>query len=236
MKITIHQPNFNPYLGFFEKILYSDVFVVYDTAQYSKEGFQNRNYIKCNNVSTLLTLEVYGDSWHKQIKDVTLSNPKRLEKCWSSIKAAYSRTRYFKKYESDLEMIFKTPTDSLLEINMRLIRWILSLMNYNGQIIYSSELNLDLTRKKSDALYDIVTKLSGIEYISGSSGIHYLDETLFKQSNITVTYQSFEHPIYNQRGSEFIKNMGILDYIFNNAIEDLKFHNHFYRKEDFCKH
>ena len=236
MKITIHQPNFNPYLGFFEKIMYSDVFVVYDTAQYSKEGFQNRNYIKCNDTSTLLTIEVYGDSWHKQIKDVKLANPLRLSKLWKSIKGAYGKCPYFKIYEHELEELFKTPTDSLLEINMRIIKWVLSLMGYVGQIIYSSELNLDTIRKKSDALFDIVSALKGTEYISGSSGMHYLDETLFKQSNIIVTYQSFEHPEYNQRGKEFVKNMGVLDYIFNNPIDDLKFHNHFYRREDFCKH
>ncbi len=47
MIVTVHQPNYLPYLGLFQKVVRADVLVIYDTALYSKQlGFHNRNRIK----------------------------------------------------------------------------------------------------------------------------------------------------------------------------------------------
>ena len=63
--ITIHQPNFLPYLGFFDKILKSDIFIIYDDAQYVKGNFMNRNKINNNGNELYITLSVKKDSWKK---------------------------------------------------------------------------------------------------------------------------------------------------------------------------
>ena len=42
MKVTIHQPEHFPYMGFFQKIESADLFVILDDVQYTKNNFQNR--------------------------------------------------------------------------------------------------------------------------------------------------------------------------------------------------
>ena len=49
MIVSIHQPNYLPYIGFFHKVMCSDVFVIYDTAQFVKDRFDNRNKIPRTN-------------------------------------------------------------------------------------------------------------------------------------------------------------------------------------------
>ncbi|MBI3637246.1 MAG: WbqC family protein, partial [Candidatus Rokubacteria bacterium] len=46
MKVAIHQPHYLPWLGYLAKWAAADVFIVLDTVQYEKNGWQNRNRIK----------------------------------------------------------------------------------------------------------------------------------------------------------------------------------------------
>lgn len=231
MKVTIHQPNFLPYLGFFEKILYSDIFVIYDTTQFSRDGFQQRNYIKLNNMKYLCTIPVGSSAWHLSIKDVPILESVQIKKIWKTITNAYLKTPYFQKYKSELETIFLSNPKNLTEFNILLIRFFLEKLNWKGKIIRSSELNIDTTKRKTDALLEIVQKVGGTTYISGSSGKSYLEEEKFTEVGIDVVYQSFKAFEYKQLGDTFIPNLGFIDYLCNMPIESLQFDYIFNRKE-----
>ena len=43
MKVSVHQPQYIPWLGYFDKIDKSDCFVFLDTVQYKIREYQNRN-------------------------------------------------------------------------------------------------------------------------------------------------------------------------------------------------
>ena len=58
MLVAIHQPEHMPWLGFFEKFLRADVFVVLDDVQFSKGDFQNRNRVKGREGALWLTVPV----------------------------------------------------------------------------------------------------------------------------------------------------------------------------------
>lgn len=234
MKVTIHQPNFLPYLGFFEKILYSDIFVIYDTTQFSRDGFQQRNYIKLNNVKHLCTIPVGASAWHLSIKDVAILETHQIKKIWKTIKNAYLKAPYFKKYQHELEMIFSSNPKNLTDFNILLIQFFLEKLNWKGKIIRSSELNLDTTKRKTDALLEIVQQVGGTTYISGSSGKSYLEEEKFTEAGIDVVYQSFKAFEYNQLGDTFIPNLGFIDYLFNMPLDSLQFQYIFNRKESLC--
>ena len=45
MKIAIHQPEFMPWLGFFQKMYLADKFIIFDHVQFKKRYFENRNQI-----------------------------------------------------------------------------------------------------------------------------------------------------------------------------------------------
>ena len=57
--VSIHQPNYIPWLGFFEKIMNSDIYVVFDDVQYPRgKDFANRNQIKTNTGKLWLTIPI----------------------------------------------------------------------------------------------------------------------------------------------------------------------------------
>ena len=45
MIVAIHQPQYLPWLGYFDKIDKADIFVLLDDVQYKKNEWQNRNKI-----------------------------------------------------------------------------------------------------------------------------------------------------------------------------------------------
>ena len=61
MHVSIHQPDFIPWLGFFDKIRLSDLFIIGDNVQFRKKGWTNRNQIKTANGASWLTIPVYQE-------------------------------------------------------------------------------------------------------------------------------------------------------------------------------
>jgi hypothetical protein len=108
MICTVHQPNYLPYLGFFEKAYKSDIFILYDITQFKKNDWQNRNRICTPSGWDWITIPVIHEFGLK-IKDTKINNPeKSLIKNWRAIQTTYGRAPYFKKYSTVLEEIYST--------------------------------------------------------------------------------------------------------------------------------
>ena len=60
MLCGIHQLHYLPWLRYFDKIARADVFIVLDSIQYNKNGWQNRNKIKSASGPLLLTVPVHA--------------------------------------------------------------------------------------------------------------------------------------------------------------------------------
>lgn len=233
MKVTVHQPNFLPYLGFFEKILASDVFVVYDTAQFSRDGFQQRNSILLNGTKVLCSLSVgTAEAWHLPIKDVPIKDDRKTRAIWTTICQAYQKAPYFARYRSHFEPLFLGHPTNLCDFSLQIIEVVLQILGWTGRIVRASTLGLDPTKRKSEALLEIVQAVGGTVYISGSSGKSYLNEQIFRDAGIEVLYQAFHAHPYPQRSAVFVPHLPVLDFLFNAPIETLQFEYKFHRKED----
>jgi len=219
MIVSIHQPNFMPYLGFFDKILKSDIFVIYDDAQYSKENFINRNRINnCGN-ELLLTIPVKKNSWHLAIKDVETDKTAKdftFKKHLKTIESVYGKCPYYEKYKSLIHNQYKIYLESnnLIDINIYTIESILKLFGWNGTMIFSSTLNIK-SKDATEKLIEIIKKVGGTHYLCGNSGFNYMNLQLFQDAKISIIPQNFIHAEYNSK-HPFIKNMCIYDYLLNN--------------------
>ena len=173
MKIAIHQPEHFPYMGFFEKMKTSDVFVILDDVQYKKNNWQNRNkFLNKNKVEEFFSVQVEKGATKKDIKDV-----KVVEGNWKikNIK------KLQQNFNIDTTNIYSY--NKLIDINMASIIWARKKLNINKPIILSSSLNIKT--KGTQRLADICDKIGATHYISGIGGKSYLDEKLF---NCPISY------------------------------------------------
>ena len=224
MKVSIHQPNYLPWLGFFNKVSQSDVYVVFDDVQYPMgKDFHNRNQIKTNNGKTWLTIPVVGKSERRKFDEIQIKDNGWNEKHLNNIKNFYGKTKYFNDYYPDLEKFYTKTYDKLIDLNMDMNKWFFKLLDINTEIKYSSQICYyqDVFKlnelKGLDKIIHILKQTNTTQYITskGPGASRYIDEKVFKDSNIELIWNEYKHPIYKQQFGEFIPYMSILDLLFN---------------------
>jgi hypothetical protein len=221
MICAIHQPNFLPYLGFFSKYKNSDSFVLYDTAQYSKNDYHNRNTIKTSNGPIWLTVPV-SMSLGQLIKDVQLANTDFVGQHLKTLEFNYKKTPFFEKYFPAIKEIYSKPKLHLLvDLTIPLLEYFFELLDANKKVILASSLDLDVLKKSTDALVEITKKVGANEYLAGKGSKDYLEEAKFDSSGLKLTWQDFHHPKYLQLWGEFVPNMSVIDALFNIGHEEI---------------
>ena len=216
MIISIHQPNYIPWLGFFNKILLSDTYVVFDDVQFPRgKDYANRNQIKTNNGKMWLTVPVIGKSDLKPWNQIEINKNGWVNKHLSNIESFYKKTSYFNEYYPEIKNIYLKDHNLLIDLTLDLIKHFLKILDKEVKIVLSSDIKTDL--KGLDKILYILKNLNATKYISGDGdgSKRYIDEKLFSDQGIELVWQNYKHPIYKQQFNEFIPYMSILDLLFN---------------------
>jgi len=219
--VAIHQPEYLPWLGFFKKMMNSEIFVFLDDAQFTKKGWQNRNQIRTKDGMTLLSIPVHAHSYPK-INEITIDNNKNWSKRHKkSILYNYARAPYFEEFKDFIESVFEKKFEYLVDLNAEIIKRVMNELKIKSKIIFSSDLKI--SKKGSDMVLDICKAVGADYYITGTVWAQsHLRIDEFKKSNIHVEFQKFQHPTYKQFHGEFIPGMSIIDLLFNEGKDGAK--------------
>ena len=211
MLATVHQPTFLPYLGFFRKAAQADIFVVYDTAQYSRGDWHNRNRILGQGGPEWLTVPVTARH-EADFLNAKLSDSKFVSKHLSAIRQSYAKAPFYDRYYPEIERLYRLPATSLAEFNWRFIEWIFSLIGIAPKIIHTSEIPGIQNLKSTEALVAIVQAVGADAYLSGPDGRNYLDASKFSEAGIALLFNEFNAQEYRQlRTGTFVPNLSIID-------------------------
>ena len=95
--IVIHQPDFIPWIGFFDRLIKSDIFVVLDNVQYIRQGWHHRDKIKTASGSMWLTVPVKKKGRYEQlINEVEIDYSQNWQsKHLKTIHHNYGHAKYF---------------------------------------------------------------------------------------------------------------------------------------------
>lgn len=216
MILAAHQPDFMPYLGFFHKYVNCDVFVLYDTAQYNKNGWRNRNRIRTNAGQTWITVPVSA-SLEDHIFQAKIADGNFIKKHLKTIQLAYGKAPYFTEYFPKIEALYAEAAEhqQFSRFTESLLRVVFDAIGKKVQIIRASELDLDLSKRSTEALVELCKKVGATTYYTGPGAREYLDEALFKKEGIEVVWQEFHHPQYPQIHDTFDPHLSVFDALFN---------------------
>lgn len=219
MTVSIHQPAYLPWLGYFERIVRSDLHVVLDHVQFEKNSFINRNRIRTRDGWMWLTVPVltrgrFGDL---SIRELRIDNTQRwAEKHWRAIAQNYARAPQFERHAAFLEDCYATRWDRMIDLAAALRDYLLDALAIRTPLRSSSE--MQPRGVKSDLVLELCRECSAKTYLSGAQGRGYLDEPAFAAAGIRITYQDYRHPRYAQAGGPgFEPNMSALDLLLNHG-------------------
>jgi len=222
VRIAILQPGYLPWLGFFEQMYMSDVFVIYDDVQYDKQGWRNRNRIKTGNGVQWVTVPVnFKLRECPLVNEVTIDNRINWrKKHFLSIKQSYSKAPFYKEYINIVEEAYSREWQYLIDIDLYLIKKLANCLGMNNKKIVRSS-SLDVRGERIERLITICKIFKADTFYEGSAGRNYIDEKRFEEYGIKVEFQDYEHPVYNQLHGDFVPYLSVIDLLFNLGPESL---------------
>ena len=217
--VSIHQPNYLPWLGLFHKIKNSYVHIFMDNVQFSNKGnWTYRVRINTKNKPIFISVPTFKKS-KSLIKEVQIKYNEELwrKKHMKTIEMNYSKSPFFKQVMPIIENTLNSGYNFISDLNIAFIKKICSKLSFQTNFIKGSELNVE--GKKSELLAKMTKEVGGDIYLYGGSGAEYQDPYVFDYYGVKLLSQSFEHPVYEQGTKEFIPGLSIVDPLFYHGFD-----------------
>lgn len=218
--VVIHQPDFIPYLGFFDRLLKADIYVVFDNVQYvrSSRGWTSRDKIKTKNGEKWISVSTQKASRDILINQVLLSKDENWRRDnINLIRENYKKSPYYDEIMPYILELYDYQCEKMMDFNLESIKMLLKLFDIQVDIVTASELNP--VGKSNTLIIDIMKKLGCNQYLSGVGARDYYVPELYEEAGINVIWQDFKHPVYKQQFEGFIPYLSSIDLLFNCGIE-----------------
>lgn len=215
---AIHQPNFFPWLGYFDKIVRSDIFIFLDDVQFSKKGgtWSNRMKLKVAQESKWMTAAVDRSyQGTRLVSEMRFQEDTRWkDKLLRTMEQSYSKAPFFE--------------DGLGFFSPLIFNNESCLATYNSSAILAIAKRLGISREKfewssrlihegqSNQLLASLTRAVDCDtYMCGGGAEGYQDEDFFENAGIQLLHQEFRHPEYPQVGGAFQAGLSVIDAFMN---------------------
>jgi len=223
--LSVMQPTYLPWLGYFNLINSSDIFVIYDTVQLMRRSWQVRNKIKTSSGIKWLSIPVKKTQSRDDLflKNAFIDYSTNWQNNHLSlIKHTYSRSLYFDEIFPVIEKQIVSSPLRLTQLTVGLILEFTKMLDIKTEIVFSAD--IDYEGKKDEALISICNNFGNVIYKSVPGSADYIleGENLFKKNNIPLVWQQYNHPQYSQLHNDFVSHLPIIDALFNVGIEETK--------------
>jgi hypothetical protein len=215
-KIAILQSNYIPWKGYFDMIAAVDEFIIYDDMQYTRRDWRNRNKIKTPQGLQWLTVPVLvKGKYHQTIRETEIDGTDWSIQHWKALTQNYRRTPHFSEIAAWLEPLYLSESYShISQLNRRFIEVICKYLGIKTAVTNSWD--YQLIEGKTERLTHICVQANAAEYISGPAAKGYLEEKIFKDLGIKLTWFDYAgYPVYPQPWGNFDHGVTILDLLFN---------------------
>lgn len=187
-----------------------------DTVQFPRGStWLTRNRFKNDQGTLWISVPVWKKGLGLQrICDVRICHERPwARKCLESLKTAYKWAPYFEDHLSFLEGVFSEPLERLIDLNVKIIRYLMDHLAVSARLVLLSELGLET---REPMLSAAVSKMLGAsDFLAQTGAKKYLDRQLFDDAGINLKFFNPRPPVYPQLWGDFIPNLSAFDLLFN---------------------
>lgn len=224
-KIAIMQPYFFPYLGYFALIKHSDQFILFDTPQFIRHGWIERNQIlKQDGTPMYIKVPLKKHSRDTIIKDIQINhNENWRSKIIAQLVPYKKRAPYYKEVVELLKNIFELDTDNIVEFNHHSLKEVCSYLNIETPITIWSEMNVEIEEATApdEWALNICKALNVDEYYNPTGGMSFFDREKYTQAGVELSFLEYLPNEYKQFSDQFVPFLSIVDVMMYNDNEKI---------------
>lgn len=217
LTVAIVQSNYIPWKGYFDLMRSADVFVLYDSVQYTKRDWRNRNRIKTPQGVQWLSIPAQVKSRYLQrIRDVEIAEPHWHERHWASLHTNYRAAAHYDAMAPQIADLYDrcAGMTHLSKVNALLLRGLADMLGVRTPFVDSGSLGSRPGR--TDNLVHLCRELGATTYLSGPAAQDYMDERLFEEVGIAVRYFDYAgYKTYPQLHGPFDHHVSAVDLLMN---------------------
>jgi len=216
MIVAALQPGYLPWLGFFDLMKRSDLFVIEDNLQYTKQDWRNRNRIRTAQGYAYLVVPVKRPSTSDRINEVLIDNDQPWRnRHWNLLRENYRKAPFWERYEHVLQDMFKREWEQLIDLDLWCIEFLAEEFNINTPTRLLSDIAVTFGPDKTRSLVDLTLAVGADTFLEGSSGRQFIDTAQFDTAGLGVEFQDYVCRSYRQQFGPFISHLSAIDLLLN---------------------
>jgi hypothetical protein len=214
--VSVHQPNFMPWLKLLDKILASDVYVAYDTVQYTQSEYHARQRVRTHTGPAWLSLPLRKIPGQRQLIGQLRLDPGQPFRArhLKTLRVGYARAPYFTDVYGLVEQVYARGHERLVDLSLGLIEAFCRYLGSPVRIVRASD--LPHAGDNTERLIQLVRAVGGSAHLTSTYGTErrYIEWPRVIGAGIAVHAQRFQHPVYPQAWPGFVADLAALDMLF----------------------
>lgn len=221
MKLGIMQPYFYPYLGYFSLIKQTDSFILFDTVQFIRHGWIERNRIlKPDSGWQYIKVPLKKYSRDTIIREISIDNNQDWQdRIFRQLEHYKKRSPFYNDTIIVLKKAFEIETDSIVKLNENILNVICNYIGINVNIKVFSEMNLNIEKANApdEWALNICKSLGNInEYWNPEGGLEFFNRSKYENAGIKTKFLRMNLTRYSQKRQEFEPGLSIIDVMMFN--------------------
>ncbi len=198
MRVVCQQPNYFPWLGYFEQVARADSFVYLDNVQWIRQGRQHRtrvpNFPQSVAEKNWLTVPVHGHGHRaRPFREIEIDREQNwIKQHAETIRALYGRAPFFRSQLEPLLAPFWEKAAQhrfLIDLCEASVALFWKPLALTATVWHSSD--LEVTGQKTARLVNLCQALEATEYYSALGASRYLEPAAFRAANVNLRWQHF---------------------------------------------
>lgn len=222
MIVSINQPAYLPWLGYFDRISRSDLHIVLDNVQIernTKHSFTNRNKVRTIQGWSWLTVPLRRATTASEelINGVRIDGDAWLRKHSRTLAQSYGQAAHFQEHRDYFQELYAQNWTHLAPLLRESTRYLLKALGIRTPLLFSTEMKVE--GRKAELVVNLCKAAGATVYLSGPLGRDYLDAATFEAAGIILQFHDYTHPMYSQMHRGFVPYMSVVDLLFNHGAD-----------------
>jgi hypothetical protein len=204
----------------------ADEFILFDTPQYIRHGWIERNRIlKLDGDPLYFKVPLQKHKRETAIKDIVINNDVNWKNKIKAQLGSYKKNApYFYQVIELLDRIFEKEYTSIVVLNFDTLRTICDYLEIQTSIKIWSEMGVAIEEVNApdEWALNICKALDADSYYNPPGGIDFFDRKKYKSSGIEIKFLEYKPESYKQLSDEFVPYLSILDVLMFNSKEEIQ--------------